>query len=86
MIHQEPFPAKKISLFLLIIVMGLIIAYIVFIALISINVGLNHLQQDGFWVPITAGLLSIAGSLWLFFGFSRFIIYQMKEKNNISNI
>lgn len=86
MIYKELFPAKKISLFLLIIVMGLIIAYIVFIALISINVGLNHLQQDGFWVPITAGLLSIAASLWLFLRFSRFIISQMKEKNSISNI
>ena len=86
MIYQEPLPIKKISLCLLILVMALILAYIVFIALISINVGLNHLQQEGFWVPIAAGLLSIAGSLWLFLVFSRFIIYQMKEKDNISSL
>ena len=58
--------------------------YVIFIGLISIGVGLNHLQQDGFWVPIAAGVLSIVLCLWLFFLFSRFILNQMKEKDTVN--
>ena len=86
MIYNEPFPLKTISLFLLLIGLGLIIAYTIFIALVSISVGLNHLQQGGFWVPITAGVISIVVCLWLFLYFSKSIINRMKEKDTISNI
>lgn len=86
MIYQEPFPFKNISLWILLVGIGLIIAYIVFIALISINVGINHIQQDGSWVPILAGVLFIIGCTWLFIIFSRFIISRMKEKDIINNI
>jgi hypothetical protein len=40
--------------------------YIIFIALISIKVGINHLHQDGFWMPILAGSIAIIAFLWLF--------------------
>jgi len=84
LIYQEPFPLKNFSLWSLLIVLGLIIGYIILIALISINVGLNHLQQDGFWVPILAGVISIVGCLWLFLYFLKFIISRMKEKDIIN--
>ncbi|MFC1868042.1 hypothetical protein ACFL0H_07925 [Thermodesulfobacteriota bacterium] len=86
MIHREPFPIKKTNLLLLIIGLGLIMAYIAFIALISISVGLNHLQQDGFWVPVTAGVIAIIGCVLIFFCFSKFIINRMKEKDIINSI
>jgi len=86
LIYYKPIPLRNICLKFLLVGVGLIFAYIIFIALISINVGFTHLQQDGFWVPILAGLLFIAGCLWLFLSFSRFIINRMKEKDIIDNI
>jgi len=80
------FLLRNITLKFLIVGLGCIIAYIIFIALISINVGFTHLQQDGFWVPILAGVISIAGCLWLFLSFSRFVINRMKDKDIIGNI
>ena len=84
--HDQPFSIKNIGLKILIVCLVLIISYVIFIALISVNIGLSHLDQDGFWVPILAGILSIAGCLWIFFFFSRFITNQMKEKDIIDNI
>lgn len=86
MIRDEPLPIKKIGLRILLICLGFIISYIIFIALISINIGFRHLNQDGFWVPILAGILSITGCLWAFFSFSSFIVNQMREKDIIENI
>lgn len=86
MIRDERGPLRNIALRILLICLGLIISYIIFIAIISINIGLHYLNQDGFWVPILAGIFSIAGCLWVFFIFSRYIVNQMKEKDIIENI
>jgi hypothetical protein len=58
--------------------------YIIFIALISIKVGINHLHQDGFWMPILAGTISIIAILWLFLFLIRHIINHMKDKDIIN--
>ena len=84
MIYHETIPLKNLGFLFLLIGMGLIFAYVIFIGLISIGVGLNHLQQDGFWVPITVGVLSIAFCFWLFLLFSRLILNQMKEKDTVN--
>ena len=81
MIYREPFPFKNFGLWFLTICIGLVSVYIIFIALISIYVGANHLQHDGFWMPISAGLISIMAVLWLFYSFIRFVLNQMKEKD-----
>ena len=65
---------------LLLVCFGLLTAYIVFIGLISIWVGLNHQFQDGFLIPIIVGVISIMASLWLFFRFSRYISQKIKDK------
>ncbi len=84
MIYHEPFPLKNIGLWLLLFCGGLITVYIIFIALISIYVGIHHLQQDGFWMPMLAGIFSIMAILWLFFCFIKFVFNQMKEKDIIN--
>jgi hypothetical protein len=58
--------------------------YIIFIALISIKVGINHLHQDGFWMPILAGTISIIAILWLVIFLIKFILNQMKDKDIIN--
>lgn len=86
MIHSEPFPFKQLSLWSLLISSGLIAAFILFIALISVWVSLTHLQQDGFWMPLLAGIFCMGITLWLFFIFSKSILGRMKEKDIINNI
>jgi cytochrome c biogenesis protein CcdA len=84
--YNNEFPLRNTVLKSLITGMGIIVAYIVFIALISINVGFTHLNQDGFWVPILAGIISIVALLWLFISFSRSMINRMKDKDIIDSI
>ena len=84
MIYREPLPLKNISLWCLLVFFGLFAVYIVFVAIISIYVGMNHLQQDGFWMPIFAGLISIIVTLWLFIGLLKFVLNRTKEEDIIN--
>lgn len=86
MTSGEPMPLKNISLCILLIGIGILLAVVSMIALISIQVGLNHIQQDGFWVPVLAGTLCVIGCLWLFLSISRTILDKMKEKDIIHHI
>ena len=85
MIHNEPFPLKNYSLWFLLICAGLIVAYLFFIAFITVWVGLTHLQQHGFWMPILAGTLIILFSLFLFYRLSKLILNRTKELDIINN-
>ena len=84
MIYHEPFPLKTLGLWSVLALCGLFAAYIIFIAIVCIGVGLKHSPQDGFWMPILAGTVSITVVLWLFVRFSRFILNKMKEKDTIN--
>ena len=83
MIDHETFPLKYYSLWLLIICCGLLTAYIIFIGVTSIWVGLNHIQEDGFWMPILTGTISTIVVLWLFLRLTRFVLNRLKEKDAI---
>ena len=84
MIYHKPVPFKNLGLWLLLVCGGLISAYIIFIALIPISVGINQVQQAGFWMPILVGIVLIMAVLWLFYGCFRFILNQTKEKDIIN--
>ena len=83
MIHDEPFPYKKVGLSIIMIVYGLISAYFLFIAIISIWTGLSHAEQDGFWMPILTGTIAIIVIVWVYLRLSRFIRNFTKEKDLI---
>lgn len=78
-----PLPLKNIGLYILLIFGGLLSAYISFVGLISIWVGLRHSQQDGFWMPILVGALFIIIIALFFARLTKFIRSQMKEKDII---
>jgi cytochrome c biogenesis protein CcdA len=84
--YNRMFPLRNMILKSLIVVLSLAIAYVIFIALISINMGFTHLYQDGFWVPILAGFISIALCLWLLTSITRSVINRMKDRDIIDNI
>jgi hypothetical protein len=81
---SDPLPLKRIGLWLFLICLGLIFAYLIFIAVISIITGLGNLNEDGSWVPITSGILIILCCLVFFLLLLRSIINQSKEKDIIN--
>jgi len=84
MISHEPLPLKNLGLWSLFLLFALLTAYIIFAAIVSIWVGLSHVQQNGFWMPIVAGILSMILVLWPFLRLSRLILHSMKEKDTIN--
>ena len=84
MISHEPLPLKNLGLWSLFLLSAFLAAYIIFTAIVSIWVGLSHVQQDGFWMPILTGILSMILVLWPFLRLSRLILNAMKEKDTIS--
>lgn len=72
------------GLWSMLLLSALLVAYIIFASIVSIWVGLSHLHQDGFWMPILAGILTMILVLWPFRGLSRLILNSMKEKDTIN--
>ena len=81
MIDYKPVPLKKVGLWLLLVLCGLSTGYIVLIGMISIWMGLNHSEEQGFWMPILTGSLAIMIILWLFLRLVKFSLDRMKEKD-----
>lgn len=83
MLFREPFPVKKICLWVMVFVLGLFVSFVIFVSIISIQIGLSHMSQDGSIIPILAGIISIGIVLFLFICFIRFIVNLLKEKDII---
>ena len=65
MIHEEPLPFKTVFAWCFIILCGLIAAYLAFLSLISVWVGVTHIYRAGSWVPILVGIILLCVVLWL---------------------
>lgn len=83
MIPREPISYKRVSLWSLLVVCGLFTVYIVFISLVSVWVGFDHVDQNGFWVPIVVGLLLLAGVTAIFVRIARGIRKLMRDEDLI---
>jgi len=83
MYQSNPVPVKKICLWFVVVILGLVFSFAIFASIISIRVGLTNLHQDGFIIPILSGAFSIALCIFLFVCFVRFIINILKEKDII---
>ena len=84
MISREPLPLKNLGLWSLLLLSALLAGYITFASIVSIWVGLSHLHQDGFWMPVLAGILTMILVFWPFRRLSRLILNSMKEKDTIN--
>ena len=58
---------KTFTLWILILVSGAAAAYLGLIALFTIGVGFGHTHQQGFWVPILTGCVSLIIIFFLLF-------------------
>ncbi len=83
MITQRSFPLKNLSLWCLLIGFGLVAAYVIFVALVSVWFGLQNMHQDGFWVPVLAGAVSIVAVAWVSISILRYLLGHLREKERI---
>ena len=83
MITQRSFPLKNVTLWCLLIGFGLIAAYVIFVALVSVWFGLRNANQDGFWVPVLAGSASIVMMAWVSISILRYLLNRLREKERI---
>ena len=66
---------------LVVILCGLVSAYVVFLGAVSMWVGLTHLSRDGSWVPISAGLLALILVTVLYVRLSRCLLGRLKDED-----
>ena len=56
---------KKIVLFSILALLSLSSAYLIFLAITSLYIGLAHAERPGFWMPIAFGLLVLCLTVFL---------------------
>ena len=77
-------PLRKIGLWSLAILTGMVTVYLGILCLVSILVGFRHMQTTGFWVPILVGTVSLAVLLFLFLRITRHIMARMKQEDLVN--
>jgi hypothetical protein len=83
--RREPFSLKGICLWLIVVILTAGVSFVIFLAVLSINIGFKNSNQDGFIIPILAGLISIAVCLFLFICIMKFVFDIMKQKDIIKS-
>lgn len=81
MISDDSQSLKHIMLKILLFCSVLIAAYVLFIGVVSVWIGLHHIAQQGYWVPILAGSLAMMITLCLLWRLFRFVLTHLKEKD-----
>ena len=71
-------------LWVLLVFSALVAAYLVFLGVISISVGLQHTDQEGSWVPLLLGGLCILVVLWLLFRVARSLLQTLRKAESLN--
>ena len=75
---------KNPLLWVLLVCSALVAAYLVFLGVISISVGLQHTDQEGSWMPLLAGGLCILVVLWLLFRVARSLLQTLRKAESLN--
>jgi uncharacterized membrane protein HdeD (DUF308 family) len=75
---------KNPFLWVLLVFSALVSAYLVFLGVISISVGLHHTEEEGSWVPVLAGSLCILAVLWILFRVARSLTQALKKTDTLN--
>ncbi len=62
----------------------LVSAYLVFLGVISITVGLQHTDEEGSWMPVLAGSLCILAVIWVLFRVARSLIQALRKTDTLN--
>ena len=71
-------------LWVLLVFSALVAAYLVFLGVISVSVGLQHTDQEGSWMPLLAGGLCILVVLWLLFRVARSLVQTLRKPESLN--
>ena len=71
-------------LWVLLVCSALVAAYLVFLGVISISVGLQHTDQESSWIPMVAGGLCILVVLWLLFRVARSLLQTLRKVESLN--
>jgi uncharacterized membrane protein HdeD (DUF308 family) len=74
---------KNPFLWVLLAFSALVSAYLVFLGVISISVGLQHTEQEGSWMPVLAGSLCILAVLWILFRVTRSLVHALRKTDSL---
>lgn len=74
---------KNPFLWVLLVFSALVSAYLVFLGVVSISVGLQHTDEEGSWMPVLAGSLCILGVLWILFRLARSLLQTLKKTDSL---
>jgi uncharacterized membrane protein HdeD (DUF308 family) len=74
---------KNLTLWFLLVCSALTAAYLVFVGLVSIWVGVHQARQDGSWLPIVVGILVVFAVSWLFHRLGRFLYGRIKQTDRL---
>jgi uncharacterized membrane protein HdeD (DUF308 family) len=75
---------KNPFLWVLLVLSALVSAYLVFLGVISISVGLRHTDEEGSWMPVLAGSLCILAVLWVLFRVTRSLVQALKKTDSLN--
>jgi hypothetical protein len=81
MMSRKPFPVKNAFINFMAIVFVAGISFIILLAGISIRIGIRNMNQDGFFIPVLAGIFSIAVCLLLFIWVLKLVLSTMRKKD-----
>jgi uncharacterized membrane protein HdeD (DUF308 family) len=75
---------KNPFLWVLLVFSVLVSAYLVFLGVISISVGLQHTEEAGSWMPVLAGSLCVLVVLWVLFRVVRSLVQALKKTESLN--
>jgi len=75
---------KNPFLWVLLVFSALVSAYLVFLGVISISVGLQHTEEEGSWMPVLAGSLCILAVVWILFRVARSLIQALRKTDTLN--
>ena len=75
---------KNPFLWVLLVFSALVSAYLVFLGVISISVGLRHTDEEGSWMPVLAGSLCILAVLWILFRVTRSLVQGLRKTDSLN--
>jgi uncharacterized membrane protein HdeD (DUF308 family) len=75
---------KNPFLWVLLVFSALVSAYLVFLGVVSISVGLQHTDEEGSWMPVLAGSLCILAVLWIFFRVARSLVQALRKTDSLN--
>jgi uncharacterized membrane protein HdeD (DUF308 family) len=75
---------KNPFLWVLLVFSALVSAYLVFLGVISISVGLQHTDQEGSWMPLLVGGLGILAVFWVLFRIARSLLQALRKTETLN--